>query len=376
MRETAECCRVPGERALERERDARMSAVRLVRMGRVLGLTRLDVALDLALGVQTLRTWERRWKSDRLAVQPLGRPRCELSRAQRQMGLWALHQTAGAIGVRDLMTLVWPPAPRRALEDLKRRYRNAVHRRGGRLCAKLRWTRAGVVWALDWTDPDGGAVEGMYTKILFVRDLASGRVLKSLPCVRESGRVVARVLEELIACHGPPAVVKVDNGGSLSCRSVRLVLAHHGILLLLSPPACPGYNGACEAGIGSLKVRTEHVCAARGGERGGTCADVETARCWCNARVRENGLSADDVWSTRRAFSEGERDELWQRYRAELAIERERRGIAPQAILSRMEQASVDRVAISRAMEGKGLLQFRRRWIRPPIRGRKVSRKW
>lgn len=352
-----------------------MSTVRLVRWARRRGMARAEVARELWMWERTLRDWERRWRKDRLRACPSGQPRRSLSLGQREAALFALRETRGSVGVKQLMRAMWPPAPRSALVDLKARWRYAAHRRGGRLCARLEWTRAGTVWAMDWTDPDA-ALEGLYTKILVVRDLASGRLLLSLPCERESGRIVARELRRLILKYGAPAVVKEDNGGSLRCTEVGLVLSHFGILALTSPPACPGYNGACEAGIGSLKVRTHHLAAAAGRETAWSCDDVDAARKAVNARVRENGLSADDIWSARRPLSERERDELWARYRTHQAQVRSVRGIEPSATLVRLEQASVDRVAIARALEEEGLVRFRRRWIRPPIRSRKVSRKW
>jgi hypothetical protein len=36
------------------------------------------------------------------------------------------------------------------------------------------------------------------------------------------------------------------------------MLKAEGIWLLLSPPGTPEYNGACEAGIGSLTTRANH----------------------------------------------------------------------------------------------------------------------
>ena len=366
--------RVEQERDVECEREVRMAAVRLVRWARRYGIDRAGVARDLGMQARTLREWERRWALDRLEVRAHGRRRTELTREQRQTALWILHSTLGAVSIKDLLQAVWPPASRAALVDLKARWRYAAHRRGGRLSALVAWLRAGSVWAMDWTDPDWPLEEG-YTKVLVVRDLASGKLLLALPCAHESGKLVARELEILIARWGPPAALKRDNGGSLCGWEVGLVLAGHGILALSSPPACPGYNGACEAGIGSLKVRAHHLAAAAG--RGGSwsCDDVEAARIARNADVRENGLSADDIWSTRRPVGEREREELWSLYRTHQAQERSARGIEPGALLERLEQASLDRAAIARALEEADLVRFRRRWIRPPIRGRKRSSK-
>jgi hypothetical protein len=366
---------ISGDLALALERDVKRSAVRLVRYARRLGISRAEVSRAIGVDARTLREWDRRWRVERLRVRAPGPVRRELTRAQRQSALWALWRTSGRIGIAELKRAVWPPAPRAALVDLKRRWRYAAHRRGGRLCAVVQWLRAGSVWAMDWTDPPR-PVEGTYRKILSVRDVASGRQLCALPCVKERGTVVARELARLIARYGAPAAVKMDNGGSVCCTAVRLVLAQHGILMLVSPPACPGYNGACEAGIGSLKTIAVHLARPLGHEDEWSCDDVEAARAAQNARVRASGLSADDVWSTRRPVRVCERERLWSSYRSHFAAEYLARGIAPNTALPRFEQASVDRAAIARALEEHGLVRFRRRWIRPPIRGRKVSRKW
>lgn len=376
IRRQAQHVDFPPREAQELAREARLSAVRLLRCGRRLGLTGREVAERLGLLAGTLRAWEYRWRLDRLASAARGRPVChELPRAQRQTALWALHRTRGRIGVKQLMLLVWPPVPRSALCDLKARWRYAAHRRGGKLCGEVEWMRAGTVWALDWTDPDS-PLEAPYTKLLVVRDLASEWNLLSLPCAGEDGGLATRELERLIARYGPPAVLKRDNGKSLCNGAMDLVCAHSGILALTSPPRCPGYNGACEAGIGSLKMHAHHLATAAGRGEEWSCDDVDAARAEVNARVRRNGLSADDMWSARRVFGEREREQLWSRYREQEARERAARGLELGAELERLEQASVDRRAIAKALEEEGLVRYRRRWIRPPIRGRKVSRKW
>jgi hypothetical protein len=58
-------------------------------------------------------------------------------------------------------------------------------------------------------------------------------------------------------------------------RIVQDLLDQNNVSFLLNPPYYPQYNGACEAGIRSLKVRAHHIAAKhnRPGER--TCDDVE-----------------------------------------------------------------------------------------------------
>lgn len=375
MREHASRVTADATRALEGAREARLSAVRLVRLGRRGGLTREEVGRDLGVQEGTLGAWERRWRRERLTASPRGRPpSAGLTREQRQIALHALHESDGRIGVRNLMLVLEPPAARSAVVDFKARWRRAAHRRGGRLCALLEWTRPGAVWAMDWTDPDEPLEGGLYRKILVVRDLGSGRVLLAQALPSERGRAVADALERLIAKYGAPAVIKCDNGGSLTCRLVRLVLEREGILSLVSPPGCPGYNGACEAGIGSLKARVHLIATSAGRTHEWTCDHVERARVELNNTPRRCAVSAEDRWSVRRPISARERDELWQLYRCHQAAEREARGIALDAQLARLQQSSVDRSAIARACTEVGLVRFRTRRIHPPIRGRKARR--
>lgn len=351
-----------------------MAAVRLLRCARRLSISRRAVADALCVLERTLREWEQRWKTDRLATRPRGRPCKALSRGLRELALAYLYVTDGRISVRGLQDQLEPRPARAALLDLKKRWNYAVHRRGGTLCARLMWARPGSVWALDWTDPET-VIDGTFEKILVVRDLASGQNLLSLPCAAEDGRLAARELEVLIRRHGAPAILKSDNGKSLRCGEVALVLALHGILALVSPPRAPGYNGACEAGIGALKLWAHHIAAASGREHAWSCDDVLEAQRAVNTRARENGLSAEDSWVTRRRFGAQEREQLWSSYRTHLALERELRGHPGGVEAAAFEQASLDRVAIRRALVELGLVSFRRRWIRPPIRLKKVARK-
>src|SRR3990172_13252124 len=60
--------------------------------------------------------------------------------------------------------------------------------------------------------------------------------------------------------------------------STRTLAYWEQVASLFSPPCTPGYNGACEAGIGSLKTHAHHHAARHGRPREGACDDVETAR--------------------------------------------------------------------------------------------------
>jgi transposase InsO family protein len=120
-----------------------------------------------------------------------------------------------------------------------------VLRRGSR----IRWTTPGAVWAADFTDLDD-ATAGGERALLFVHDLASGFVLRARPCRRKDAAGVAEALAALIAEHGAPLVLRVDNGNALHAEVVRAVLGPCGVTLLRTPNRTPSYNGACESALG------------------------------------------------------------------------------------------------------------------------------
>ena len=63
-----------------------------------------------------------------------------------------------------------------------------------------------------------------------------------------------------------------------------------GVWQLFSPPRMPRYNGACEAGIGSMKARSHHQAARQGRPGAWTCDDAEAGRLQANETARPWGL--------------------------------------------------------------------------------------
>jgi hypothetical protein len=72
-------------------------------------------------------------------------------------------------------------------------------------------------------------------------------------------------------------------------RRQRFADAQQGVTLLLSPPDTPRYNGACQAGLGALKTRTDHLAARDGDPATWTCNQVEAAR--LQAKLRRSHAS-------------------------------------------------------------------------------------
>jgi hypothetical protein len=133
---------------------------------------------------------------------------------------------------------------------------------------------------MDYTEPPG-AVDGVYGSILVVRDLSSGMQLMALPVEAATAEETTAALEALFRAYGAPLVLKSDNGSAFTAEGVERFLEACEVYHLLSPPRLPSYNGACEAGIGSLKTRAHHESARNDRPGEWTCDDVEAARIIC-----------------------------------------------------------------------------------------------
>jgi transposase InsO family protein len=250
-----------------------------------------------------------------------------------------------------------------AAERRRRRERRRIHAR--QLC----WQRAGAVWAMDYADPPT-PIDGVYHAILSVRDLASGRQLAWLPVPEATAEHAAAMLESLFCEHGPPLVLKSDNGSPFIAERTQDLLAARGVTPLFSPPYTPRYNGACEAGIGGLKTRTHHLAARYGRPGRWTTEDVEAARRLADEEQyprRLSGRTAEEVWQERSPLTAEER----RRFRDVVELRRQeirnQRGIPLHEVLDRARQASLDRRAVRRSLVALGYLSFLRSVITPPI---------
>jgi transposase InsO family protein len=321
------------------------------------GLTLPQAAARLGLAPRTLQRWLRQWRQDRLRARGRGRPAHRAARPLRTRLLALLRLLGPGVGVLPLQALC-PGLARREVADLLRRYRRVWKRKRRLLTRALHWTRPGAVWAIDFAVP-AAAVEGRYSRLLAVRDLASGYQLAWLPVADESGRTVSDTLQALFRAHGAPVVLKSDNGSAFVAGEIEPLLASWGVCALFSPPRTPRYNGSCEAGIGSMKVRTHHQAAAAGRPGEWTCDDAEAARLQANQTARPWGVrgpTPEEIWGVRQPVQDQERVGFGaaarQREQAALAEQ----GYPPGAILGRLAEAAVRRVAIERALIDQGLL--------------------
>jgi len=354
-----------------------MSALAFLRWAERHGARSVYVADRLGVEPSTLRRWEERWDEDQLAIHSRGRPVEHVDRWIRYAILAVFSLMGPHVGLPTLQAL-FPEVARAELVDLQRRYRRVFRRRRSWLVYALRWTRAGAVWALDFTEPPQ-PIDGLYGYVLAVRDLGSGQMLLALPTTGKDADLVARMLEVLFRWHGAPLVLKCDNDGPFVAEPVQVLAARHQVRILYSPPGTPSYNGSVEAGIGSLKVRALYEAARHDRPEHWTCDDIEAAREQANRTARPQGPSEPtphERWLARPELTPGERRAFGEAYVHWATQEYTRLGLLPMDKLQHWDQAAIDRVALTRALIEEGFLLIRRRRIRPPVslfRTRKIS---
>jgi hypothetical protein len=212
-----------------------------------------------------------------------------------------------------------------------------------------------------------------------VRDLASGRNLLWLPVRDATATTACNAIDELVAEHGAPLVLKSDNGSAFVAEKFVKLLAEYGVKNLFSPPRTPQYNGSVEAGIGSLTCRTNQNATRHGHPGYWTWDDVEAARLEANATSRPRGTrgpSCDELWASRTRIT------TEQRERFQVAVEEKLKedvtcSSQGTAKASSNCDAPVNRVtqrsAVSSALVEQGYLHYLRKRIPLPIPRRKTA---
>jgi len=201
----------------------------------------------------------------------------------------------------------------------------------------------------------------------------------ALPGVFTPVELDGRVLIDGGTVNPVPLVIKCDNGSAFASHEVKQWAEANNVRLLFSPSETPAYNGAIEAGIGSIKTRATWAAARHNRPADWTCDDIEAAHCEANAMARPRGRfggSPNDAWHGRLPLEKVDRERFLGVYRSCYARERQRHGWPDGIELQHRQQAALDRVAITRALVEKGLLQFRRRRITLPVsasKSRKIS---
>jgi transposase InsO family protein len=285
-----------------------------------------------------------------------------------------LSETGPNLGVPALRA-EFPTMPRSELQDILRRFRRVWQRDNQRLVHRLRWRQPGAVWAADHVQPNS-PIDNKYPYVLSVRDLASHNQITWQPVPDVGAETTAAVLRSLFWRHGPPLVFKSDNGSGFIGQVTGQLLAARGILHLRNPPATPQYNGSCEAAGGSQKRMTDNQATLAGHPGRWTSEDLQRARTIRNQLGRpwgHRGPTPAEAWG-RRNVTPAQRRQLQSTVHRYQQEERSRRGIPDEADLGGAAQASVDRVAISRALQRHGYLSITRRLVTPRIKPRGAAK--
>jgi hypothetical protein len=340
-----------------------------------LGITSSEAARRLDVAPRTLRYWHQRSREGQLRPCPRGRPARRSPRSLRNQVVQLLCLTGPRVGMPTLEA-TFRSMPRSELKDILYRFRRVWQYQNQRLIHRLRWHQPGTVWAVDHVQPDR-PIDGVYPYAISVRDLASHYQLAWQPVPDVGAESTIAVLATLFWEHGPPLVLKSDNGSAFIAAETGDLLAAWGILHLRNPAATPQYNGSCEAAGGSHKKTTNDQAALAAHPGRWTREDLHRARMIRNRLGRpwgHRGPTPEQVWQTRQPMTPTQRSRLTttvDRYRQE---ERTQRGIPDKAVLGGAAQASVDRVAISRALKQHGYLSVTRRLVNPPIKPRTAAR--
>jgi transposase InsO family protein len=336
------------------------------------GLNRVEASWWLGVNDRTLRAWQERDQCGDWLPRLLGRPWQRATPRRRNEVIAALAEAGCGLSVPHLR-LHFPDVVRAELADLRARYRRLY--RGRQAQQVLHWQRPGQTWAIDYSEAPV-PIEGSYGYLLAVRDLSSGYALWWQAVEEATAATTVAALTALFAAWGRPLVLKADNGGHFRAQAVTDLLDEEGVTVLYSPPYTPRYNGAIEAGIGSLKTRAHEEAARQGRPGAWTCGDLEAARQEANTFSwprGEWGPTPAESWQERQPVSEEERRKFQEAVTTELA-KRERAGYdAREGEEQHPDQAKRQREAISAALVAQGYLSYTRRRIPPPIPRLKVT---
>jgi transposase InsO family protein len=355
----------------EADRTVWCSSLKLVRWLSHRGHPEEAVAKRIGLSPRTVRNWSGRWDEDRLRPRPRGRP---VESVDREIGnaIFSFFVDIGVDVSVEVLKRQFPHVSRAELTERKERMVKAFYGRNHFYTYTLRWPKAGSVWAADFSRPPL-PIDGLFPRIIAVRDLASLFQLEVLPAPAEDAATVVGVYDSLFRQHGPPLVMKMDNGSPFREQTVMKLLERHGVVPLFSPPYTPRFNGSIESGFSRVKVHAHYRSARH--DRAGlwTPGDLAAARGRINWLSHPRGPyepTPGEAWVNRGRISERLRDRLQRAYRdaiEELTKEAIRtNGILPLIGPSPKEQAAIERNAVALALIECELLSIRRKRFTPP----------
>jgi hypothetical protein len=208
----------------------------------------------LALPYSSFRRWKHRIGRGQPALfKPGPKKMAPLNVEELHGHLCCLrHGRQRSRGVGEVYRQYQTQVSRRELQALTETLRRELAQQRQAELRRITWHVPGLVWSLD--DTELARVSSHLLRLHQVQDLASR--YKFPPWVGEQilGEAVALRLEQLFLQHGPPLVLKRDNGSNLNQQAVDEVLARYLVVPLNSPPHYPPYNGGMERAVRELKT--------------------------------------------------------------------------------------------------------------------------
>lgn len=360
------------------EAGLRRRALALLVVGLRRGLRRTAVARGIGVPPDLLARWQHehdtgcarpRTSSGPPLRSSLGRPPLSEPPALVRAMVHLCHLFGPGMGHRDLHR-DYPDASWRTClaitSHCRRELRDQL--RDSRTSACI-WTTPGTVWAADIWEPDA-PIDGQFRYVLDVRDLASGFLVASEPLEDKEADTVGAVVDRLYRHRRAPLVFKTDNGPEFTGAGSWEVHHRYGVEQLLSPVELPSYNGACEAGHGSIRYRAE-LLARRDGRPGDWSLNhVAGARDWANDLVEARrpvppsqrfehraDITAEQRLAFRRAVL-ANKERRWSELQQQTSTARRHLNIS---------SPSITRPAIASALRDLGYLNHRSVPIRQPI---------
>lgn len=325
----------------------------------------LHVTRCLALPDRTVRRWRRQncpvagCAEPVVCSAPRGRLPRPASRDQRNQVFRFLRQRGSTTPLAALRA-AFPDVPRCDLKEILSRYRLVQERKHQRHQSRLHWQRPGTVWAADFKERRE-PIEGRYGWILAVKDLASRCQLAWLPVEAADADTVKATYAGLFEEHGPPLVLKSDNGGPFRSEQTKQLLADYDVIPLFNPRRRPAYNGGVERANGQLAGYQEAVAAAHGREGLPSCADAEEARQLANDLSHPagwKGPTAAQLWEQRPSIDSAERASFLATVTEQRTIARAALRLPADTPLGHYPAAAVDRRAVRDALVAKDLLKI------------------
>jgi transposase InsO family protein len=348
------------------EQAARCRVADACRTAQQRGVPAAHVTRGLNVSDRTVRFWQQKPCTSPLACR--GRsPQCA-TREERNEAYRFLVERGEATSLEALRA-AFPRLRRADLRELLARFRRLQRRKAERHKSRLEWRQPGAVWAADFKEfPE--PIEGRFGWVLSIKDLGSRCQLVWQPYAEATTEVVYAAYDRLFAEHGPPLVMKSDNGGSLRADEIKRLLEDHGVVPLFNPVRRPQYNGGVERANGQLASHQAAAAAAHGRPGMPTREDAETARQTANTTARPRGWrgpTPGELWAERAPIPADERAAFRatvEQHRAQVRASWE---FAPDETLTHYQAAAVDRRAVRDALLDHELLK-----IHPLRRGRRA----